>query len=59
MAVFQQMIVQVKIDCGRHFRLCAAPQEAISEAASIYVLLKLKEANRYNTYLCTKMYEMY
>lgn len=45
LAVFQQMIVQVKIDCGRHFRLCAAPQEAISEAASIYVLLKLKEAN--------------
>ena len=44
--MFQQVTVQVKIDCGRHFKLCAAPHEGISEAASVYVLLKLKDANR-------------
>lgn len=52
MAIFQQVIVQVKIDCGRHFKLCTAPQDAISEAASVYVLLKLKEANKYDTVMC-------
>ena len=47
MAIFQQVIVQVKIDCDRHFRLCVAPHESISEAASLYVLMKLKDADRY------------
>jgi len=47
LVVFQQVIVQVKIDCDRHFRLCAVPHESISEAASIYVLMKLKDADRY------------
>jgi len=46
MAIVQQVVVQVEIDCIQHFRTCTSHYEAIREAASIFVLLKLKESDR-------------
>ncbi|XP_065912722.1 sterol regulatory element-binding protein cleavage-activating protein-like [Dysidea avara] len=45
LAIVQQVVVQVEIDCIQYFKVCTSRYEAIREAASIHVLLKLKEAD--------------